>query len=229
MLKSLGSWQGNHTALLASALCGSVRFHRTAAVQASLRTGKLVQPASRSTHLPLPKGMEDLLNLPCHCPLNFSEAQRNHGLPARHKKVPAVCCPTRTAYKLVMGKEQGARALARADRKLSSVTYRCGRSLSASCGRTACVIFYAMQTRSCCPCRTSGPVCTLRPMTGQMRRPTKVRFPLLAAAGRFCAFRCLSRNCATLPVEGALADAEYACLAAGRSCAYGWPSGLRLP
>ena len=37
--------------------------------------------------------MEDLLNLPCHCPLNFSEAARNRGLAARHKKVPRAGCP----------------------------------------------------------------------------------------------------------------------------------------
>ena len=37
--------------------------------------------------------MEDLLNLPCHCPLNFSEAARNRGLAARHKKVLRGGCP----------------------------------------------------------------------------------------------------------------------------------------
>ncbi|KAK9846312.1 hypothetical protein WJX81_001362 [Elliptochloris bilobata] len=30
--------------------------------------------------------MEDLLNLPCHCPLNFSETVRNRSLAPRHKK-----------------------------------------------------------------------------------------------------------------------------------------------
>ena len=60
---------------------------------------------------------------------------------------------------------------------------------------------HTKQTCSCRPRRTSGPACTLRLMTGQMRQPTKVRFPLLAAAGRFCAFGCLSRICSALPAE----------------------------
>lgn len=83
------------------------------------------------------------------------------------------------------------------------------------------MIFHAKQTCLCRPRRTLGPACTLRLMTGQMRQPTKVRFPLLAAAGRFCAFKCVSRMCAALPAEGGLADVEYACLAVGRSRAYG--------
>jgi hypothetical protein len=33
--------------------------------------------------------MEDLFNLPCHCPLNFANAQQSRGLAARQKKARA--------------------------------------------------------------------------------------------------------------------------------------------